>query len=725
MPFKFNPFTGNFDQTGSGGGSTVFDGEVQFFSDLPQTVGTPPVNSAYLVRESEGTIWFGNKKQKGIYIRSGNSGVRNDDWTYGGEYPVTSVNGQTGAITVAAVSHSHQPAAIYCDAVDVADTTLSSGEPNGIYFRDGEDNGKAIYKSAQGYSIWWDDGEEEWVLGNVPQTAKYYIGTGDTDYPWQATSWALGPQGSGDAPVVDQALLSNFQRNAAQDAVSARTPKTGNASSTQVVLGNDTRLSNSRTPTTHSAAHAATGSDPVFDQNLNTTDTPTFAGATINQSGNWGLTVDSGATETNTADFTGDSTNYNLIRVQNTDGGSSFYMACTGNGYSGSNFGESNAGQVSLEVNGGGTNKVGLIGNRYGPLGLGANDKIQLRLDSNGTTISDPTDITKKLRLSAASVAAGQTRVVTFPDKNITLDDAGDARTPTAHNHNASDINAGTLTHERGGLEADVSAYNGLLKISGGATSAVTVTATGESVIGAADAAAARSAISAAAGDDSRFHTRSHAMTGTSDHTASNWSVFYSNGSGQVTELALGAANTVLTSNGASSAPSFAAASGGGSTSIWLPASFWIPRTTTGCGVDSTELATNRVNTDQLLFDAATEEYAQAMVVMPSNYNNSTVTCRFYWSASSGSGAVVWALRGRAYADDDALDQAQGTGQTVTDTLLAANDMHVSPQTSAITLAGTPAANRPVQFELYRVAANASDTLGVDARLLGVEIIFN
>ncbi|MHC4885327.1 MAG: hypothetical protein ACYTGH_09610, partial [Planctomycetota bacterium] len=35
----------------------------------------------------------------------------------------------------------------------------------------------------------------------------------------------------------------------------------------------------------------------------------------------------------------------------------------------------------------------------------------------------------------------------------------------------AGNINAGTLAHERGGLEADVSAYAGLIKISGGATS--------------------------------------------------------------------------------------------------------------------------------------------------------------------------------------------------------------------------------------------------------------
>jgi|TARA_Y100000310_G_scaffold337353_1_gene424216 hypothetical protein len=41
------------------------------------------------------------------------------------------------------------------------------------------------------------------------------------------------------------------------------------------------------------------------------------------------------------------------------------------------------------------------------------------------------------------------------------------------HNHSATDINAGTLTHERGGLEADVNAFDGLIRISGGATTEI------------------------------------------------------------------------------------------------------------------------------------------------------------------------------------------------------------------------------------------------------------
>jgi hypothetical protein len=88
MAIRFNPLTGNFDFTGSGGGggSSYIDGEVQNFSALPQTIGSPAVDSAYLVREAEGT-WLLARKPAGIYIRTDDTGVRADDWTYAGEFP--------------------------------------------------------------------------------------------------------------------------------------------------------------------------------------------------------------------------------------------------------------------------------------------------------------------------------------------------------------------------------------------------------------------------------------------------------------------------------------------------------------------------------------------------------------------------------------------------------------------------------------------------------------
>ena len=87
MPYKFNPFSGTLDQTGSGGGgSSYIDGEVQNFSALPETVGSPAVDSAYLVREAEGA-WLLARKPAGIYIRTADTGTRADDWTYAGAFP--------------------------------------------------------------------------------------------------------------------------------------------------------------------------------------------------------------------------------------------------------------------------------------------------------------------------------------------------------------------------------------------------------------------------------------------------------------------------------------------------------------------------------------------------------------------------------------------------------------------------------------------------------------
>jgi hypothetical protein len=106
----------------------------------------------------------------------------------------------------------------------------------------------------------------------------------------------------------------------------------------------------------------------------------------------------------------------------------------------------------------------------------------------------------------------------------------------------------------------------------------------------------------------------------------------------------------------------------------------------------------------------------------PSGFTAFTAT--FHWTAASGSGGVRWQASARCYADDDALDQAQGTSQAVSDTLLAANDAHKSGATSAITPAGTVAAGNLCVVEITRAPSHGDDTLGVDARLIGVMLEF-
>jgi hypothetical protein len=102
MAWSFNVFTGNLDQTGSSG-AVVFEGEEETFDDLPVGIGNPPVGASYLVRTSTG-VWLVNRRQAGIWIRRNNTGVRATDWEYGGDYPVNSVNGQTGNVSLTASS---------------------------------------------------------------------------------------------------------------------------------------------------------------------------------------------------------------------------------------------------------------------------------------------------------------------------------------------------------------------------------------------------------------------------------------------------------------------------------------------------------------------------------------------------------------------------------------------------------------------------------------------
>lgn len=109
---------------------------------------------------------------------------------------------------------------------------------------------------------------------------------------------------------------------------------------------------------------------------------------------------------------------------------------------------------------------------------------------------------------------------------------------------------------------------------------------------------------------------------------------------------------------------------------------------------------------------------------MPSDYDGGTITAIFYWTYATGSGAetVEWNIMGRSYANDEAIDQAWGTEQDVSDAAIAAGDVHISAATSACTLAGTPAASELVQFRVYRDVSG--DNLAGDARLLGAMITF-
>lgn len=162
-----------------------------------------------------------------------------------------------------------------------------------------------------------------------------------------------------------------------------------------------------------------------------------------------------------------------------------------------------------------------------------------------------------------------------------------------------------------------------------------------------------------------------------------------------------------------------------GQQTIWVPAGAMKARTTNGPGSTTAETPANRVVAATLDFDTATQEFAQFAVQMPKGWDEGPLLCQFIWyhPAAATSFGVVWQIQAAAFADSDGLDSlAFGAAVTAADTGGVTSTLYISPETGALTVAGTPAAEEYVVFQVARAPANASDTLAVDARLLGVRI---
>jgi len=160
---------------------------------------------------------------------------------------------------------------------------------------------------------------------------------------------------------------------------------------------------------------------------------------------------------------------------------------------------------------------------------------------------------------------------------------------------------------------------------------------------------------------------------------------------------------------------------GAGKQTIWVPAAAMTSRTTNGAASGTTESSTNKVMNKTFDFDTTTAEFAQFTVAFPKGWDEGTVTFVPYWTAASGSGTAIFSLAGVALSNDDAIDTAFGTAVTSTDTLITALDVHEGPESAAVTIGGTPAEG---DLTYFQVARDVSDTLGVDAKLIGIKLFY-
>jgi len=145
-------------------------------------------------------------------------------------------------------------------------------------------------------------------------------------------------------------------------------------------------------------------------------------------------------------------------------------------------------------------------------------------------------------------------------------------------------------------------------------------------------------------------------------------------------------------------------------------------------GADPQQVETTAVRPDMkvLDFDAGTDEFAQFSVAFPKSWNEGTVTFQVYWTPSNtNTGNCIFELQGVSVGDGDTIDVAYGNSQVCTDAGIGTvEDQQVSPVSSAITIAGSPAVDQQTYFQLYRNANAGGDTFTGDARVLGVKIFF-
>lgn len=163
----------------------------------------------------------------------------------------------------------------------------------------------------------------------------------------------------------------------------------------------------------------------------------------------------------------------------------------------------------------------------------------------------------------------------------------------------------------------------------------------------------------------------------------------------------------------------------GGRHMVPIMAGSMAPSSTGGCAALATVAsAANQPDIVSLDFDATTQEYAQFAIPMPESWNEGTITFMPIWShaATVTNFGVVWDLQAVAVSNDDAIAVAFGTAQTSTDTGGTTNDLYIGPESSAITVGGSPAAGDMVFFRLSRVTGSGSDTMAIDARLHGIRL---
>ena len=161
-----------------------------------------------------------------------------------------------------------------------------------------------------------------------------------------------------------------------------------------------------------------------------------------------------------------------------------------------------------------------------------------------------------------------------------------------------------------------------------------------------------------------------------------------------------------------------------GKETMWIPASAMYATTTNPA--EAAQVETTALRPDMKVFDfaASADDFVQFSVAFPKSWNEGTITYQTFWTPSTtNTGNCIWGLQGVSCGDSDTIDIAFGTAITVTDAGIGTvEDQQVTSESTAVTIAGSPAVDQQTYFNFFRDAS--ADTFTGVARLLGIKIFF-
>ena len=164
-----------------------------------------------------------------------------------------------------------------------------------------------------------------------------------------------------------------------------------------------------------------------------------------------------------------------------------------------------------------------------------------------------------------------------------------------------------------------------------------------------------------------------------------------------------------------------------GKQTIYIPSAAITPTKSNGCASSTqVETTSGSADMDVLDFDDGSDEHAQFSVAFPKSWNLGTVTFQVFWtSTATDTDGVSWGLQGVSMPDNSTIDVAYGTAVVVDDACQsAAEELYVTAESGAVTIAGTPADDDMCFFRIFRDVSDANDTAAEDARLIGIKLFY-